>query len=58
VRRRIEGLLYESVEAEEQLAGGYLKELEGDEPKGVERSCGWGWLRESIEALCRHTPSQ
>lgn len=53
VRRRIEGLVYESVAAKKQLAEGYLKELEGD-PEGVKSLCGWGWLRESLEALPAH----
>lgn len=53
VRRRIEGLVYESVEAKKQLAEDYLKEFEGD-PEGVKSLCGWGWLRESLEALPAH----
>ena len=50
VRRLIEGVAYESMEAKKQIAEDYLKGLKRD-PDRVKRLCGWGWLRESLEAL-------
>lgn len=56
VRRWVEGEVYESIEAKKQIAEGYLKRLKR-EPEEVKRLCGWGWLRESIEALSSSSSS-
>ncbi len=50
VRRRVEGKVYESLDAKKRGAEGYLKELRAD-PERVKSLCGWEWLREALESL-------
>jgi hypothetical protein len=46
----VEGKVYESLREKREEAEIYLKELAAD-PERVKSLCGWGWLRESLEAL-------
>lgn len=50
VRRRVEGGVYEDLEAKRREAESYLEELRA-EPERVRSLCGWGWLREALESL-------
>jgi transposase len=50
VRRRVEGKLYESLDAKKREAEGYLKGLRAD-PERVKGLCEWEWLREALESL-------
>lgn len=53
VRRRIEGVVYGSLDAKQAEAKRYLQNLQAD-PDAVKRLCGWGWLRDALQTL----PSQ
>jgi hypothetical protein len=50
IRRRVEGKVYESLDAKKREAEGYLKELRAD-PERVKSLCSWVWLREALESL-------
>lgn len=53
VRRRVEGKVYEDLEAKRHEAESYLRELRADTER-VRNLCGWQWLREALESLPRH----
>jgi transposase len=53
VRTRVEGKVYEDLEAKRREAESYLEELKGD-PERVRSLCGWWWLRETLESLPTH----
>ncbi len=53
VRRRVEGKVYEDLEAKRREAESYLQELRGA-PERVKSLCGWGWLREALQSLPTH----
>ena len=57
MRRRVEGKVYEDLEAKRREAEGYLEELQAD-PERVKSLCGWEWLRESLESLPDSTGDQ
>lgn len=50
VRAEIEGVAYESLEAKQAKAEGFLRELQAD-PDRVRRLAGWTWIREADEEL-------
>lgn len=50
VRRRVEGRVYESVEAKQHVAERYLHELQTD-PERVRRLCGWTWICDALGSL-------
>lgn len=56
VRRRVEGKVYEELEAKRRETESYLQELRVA-PERVRSLCGWGWLREALESLPRHAES-
>lgn len=56
VRRRVEGKVYEELEAKRRETESYLQELRAA-PERVRSLCGWGWLREALESLPRHAES-
>lgn len=53
VRRRMEGKVYEDLEAKRREAESYLQELRAA-PERVRSLCGWGWLKEALESLPTH----
>ena len=50
VRRRVEGLVYDSIEDKQTKVESYLQEL-GADCERVKRLCGWEWMREACERL-------
>ena len=56
VRRRVEGKVYEDLEAKRREAESYLEELRAA-PERVRSLCGWEWLREALESLPTHAES-
>ena len=56
VRRRVEGKVYEELEAKRRETESYLQELRAA-PERVRSLCGWGWLREALESLPTHAES-
>jgi transposase len=55
IRARIEGVVYESLEAKQAVADAYLHELQRD-PARVKRLCGWAWLTTALRALSPAAP--
>ena len=53
VRRRVEGKVYEDLEAKRREAESYLRELRAA-PERVRSRCGWGWVREALEPIPGH----
>ncbi len=53
LRRRVEGRVYESLEAQRKVADDYLQELSSN-PDRVKRLCGWLWIRQAL--LSRSSP--
>lgn len=56
VRRRVEGKVYEDLEAKRREAESYLRELRAT-PERVRSLCGWRWLREALKSLPAHDGS-
>lgn len=56
VRARVEGKVYEDLQAKRREAESYLEELRTD-PERVRSLCGWRWLREELESLPTHAGS-
>ncbi len=56
VRRRVEGKVYEELEAKRRETESYLQELRAA-PERVRSLCGWGWLKEALESLPTHAGS-
>ncbi len=57
IRRRVEGQVYDSLEAKQADVDAYLQELAAD-PERVKRLCGWQWILAAFsqlpaEATCR-----
>lgn len=50
VRGWIEGKVYASVEAKQEAAEVYLRQLAAD-PEQVRQLCGWEWIRDTLQAL-------
>ena len=49
LRRHVEGRVYDDLKAKREEAEVYLKEL-GTDPERVRSLCGWGWIRQSLQA--------
>ncbi len=49
IRRRVEGRVYESLQAKQAEVEAFLQELAAD-PEGVRRLCGWAWLRLALSS--------
>jgi hypothetical protein len=50
MRARVEGVVYESLDAKQAEAETYLKELQND-PQRVRRLCNWSWLNDALTRL-------
>jgi hypothetical protein len=50
IRRRVEGVVYESLAAKQAVAETYLQELAQD-PARVKRLCAWSWIAEALTGL-------
>jgi hypothetical protein len=50
IRARVEGVVYESLDAKQAEAERYLKELQHD-PQRVQQLCGWDWLDQALSRL-------
>ncbi len=50
IRRRVEGLVYESLDAKEAAVERYLTELAAD-PARVRRLCAWTWIADALARL-------
>lgn len=50
IRRRVEGRVYDSLDAKQADVEAYLQELAAD-PERVKRLCGWGWILAALHAL-------
>ena len=50
IRARVEGVVYESLDAKQAEAETYLKELQND-PERVKQLCAWNWLNEALSPL-------
>lgn len=50
IRARVEGVVYESLDAKQAEAERYLKELQHD-PQRVTQLCGWDWLDQALSRL-------
>ncbi len=50
VRRRVEGRVYDSIEAKQAEVESYLRQLDADRER-VKRLCGWEWMCEALERL-------
>jgi transposase len=50
IRARVEGVVYESLDAKQAEAETYLKELQQD-PERVKQLCGWDWLTTALTSL-------
>ncbi len=50
VRRRVEGLVYDSIEDKQAEVESYLQELDADRER-VKRLCGWEWIRQALQRL-------
>lgn len=50
IRRRVEGVVYDSLDAKQAEAERYLKELKQD-PERVKQLCGWSWLTDALAHL-------
>lgn len=49
LRRHVEDRVYDDLKAKREEAEVYLKEL-GTDPERVTSLCGWGWIRQSLQA--------
>lgn len=49
IRRRVEGVVYESLPAKQAAVEAHLRELAAD-PARVPRLCGWEWLRQALRS--------
>jgi transposase len=50
IRARVEGVVYESLDAKQAEAETYLKELQHD-PQRVRQLCDWSWLNDALTRL-------
>ena len=50
MRARVEGVVYESLDAKQAEAETYLKEWQND-PQRVRRLCDWSWLNDALTRL-------
>lgn len=50
IRRRVEGRVYDSLDAKQVEVEEYLQELAAD-PERVKRLCGWEWILDAFEQL-------
>jgi transposase len=50
IRARVEGVVYESLDAKQAEAERYLNELQHD-PQRVTQLCGWDWLDQALSRL-------
>jgi transposase len=50
IRARVEGVVYESLDATQAEAERYLKELQ-DDPERVKQLCRWAWLDAALTTL-------
>ena len=53
IRRRVEGRVYDSLDAKQADVEAHLAALAAD-PARVQRLCGWGWLLAALAALPEH----
>jgi hypothetical protein len=51
----VEGRIYETLDAKQEVVEEYLRELA--DPERVQRLCGWSWVREALEQLPSQTPA-
>ncbi|MBI2760574.1 MAG: hypothetical protein HYX51_04005 [Chloroflexi bacterium] len=56
IRRRIEGIVYDTVEAKVAAVNAFLAELDSD-PARVQTLCGWAWIHAAFDALPVAAPS-
>lgn len=57
VRRHTEGRRYDSLEAKQKAAEGYLQTLNAN-PERVKRLCGWHWIRQALDSLPPASPAR
>lgn len=50
IRRRVEGRVYDTLEAKQAAVEAYLQELAAD-PERVQRLCGWDWLLAALDQV-------
>ncbi len=50
LRRAIEGRVYPDLQAKQEALEPILKAWQAD-PEWVKQLCGWGWIRDTLEAL-------
>ena len=50
LRARLEGKVYDSLDAKQAEAERYLQELAAD-PERVQQLCGWQWIRDALQQL-------
>ena len=50
IRRRVEGKVYESLQAKQATVEAFLRELAAD-PERVRQLCGWDWLHQAFSSL-------
>ena len=50
IRARTEGVVYASLDAKQEVAEAYLRELARD-PERVKQLCGWRWIRDALSDL-------
>ncbi len=50
IKGRVEGEVYESIQAKQREVDEYLEELAAD-PQRVRSLCGWCWIREQLQYL-------
>lgn len=50
IRARVEGVVYDTLEAKQAVADAYLQDLRRD-PDRVKRLCGWSWLTDALHSL-------
>ncbi len=56
LRRKVEGRVYESLEAQRTVANDYLEGLSQDQDR-VKQLCGWQWIREALQVRSSPPPS-
>jgi hypothetical protein len=50
IRRRVEGCVYDSLDAKQAAVDAYLQELAAD-PERAKRLCGWDWILAAFRSL-------
>ncbi|HEX5498651.1 MAG TPA: hypothetical protein VFX03_05465, partial [Thermomicrobiales bacterium] len=50
IRRRVEGRVYDDLDAKQAVADAYLQTLAAAPPR-VKQLCGWEWLRANLDRL-------